>query len=333
MEPIDDSPPDSTRSRPIWHWILAGAVYGVLVRFVFGLFSDPFLGPMSIGFLAGTPFVVGVITVYGFEKENRSILDAILQPWIGVVFMLLGCAITLLEGSICLAILSPFFLVCSSVGGLCMYIFRRVVSVKKSHLGAFALLPFAMLLGEGQMRLPDSYHEIRQTIVVHASAKDIWWQIMNARNIQANELPLSLVHLIGVPKPVEGVNVQTPGGEVRNSRWEHGVHFQALVTQRKENESITWHYHFDADSFPPGTMDEHVAIGGKYFDLGDTTFNLHPLSDNSTQLEIIAHYRVTSSINAYAVPVAALLGNDFVRTILTLYKTRSERAVHQLAGN
>ena len=112
---------------------------------------------------------------------------------------------------------------------------------------------------------------------------------------------------------------------MRYSKWERGVAFRGVVTQRREHESIGWRYAFDAHSFPSGSMDEHVAIGGRYFDLRDTVFNLYGTPGGHTRLEIVAHYRVTSSINAYAVPASKLLGHDFVATILGLYKHRSER--------
>jgi hypothetical protein len=60
--------------------------------------------------------------------------------------------------------------------------------------------------------------------------------------------------------------------------------------------------------------------------LRDTTFNLERLPGGDTKLEIVAHYRVTSTVNLYAVPMARLLGEDFVATILHLYKIRAERA-------
>jgi hypothetical protein len=78
-------------------------------------------------------------------------------------------------------------------------------------------------------------------------------------------------------------------------------------------------------------MDDHVAIGGRYFDLQDTTFRLERTS-GGTRLGIVAHYRLTSSINFYAVPMAALLGRDFIDTILGLYKLRSERTMRSPAA-
>jgi hypothetical protein len=119
--------------------------------------------------------------------------------------------------------------------------------------------------------------------------------------------------------------VAAPGGEVRYSKWERGVNFRAAVTNKVQNKSITWHYVFDDQSFPAGSMDDHVAIGGEYFALHDTTFNLHPLPGGQTRLDIVTHHRVSTGINFYAIPAATLLGNDFIATILTLYKNRSER--------
>lgn len=309
-----------------WHWAVGGALYGVLMRILFGVIPSSYSGPMSIAFLIGTPIAVGALTIYGERSVKPTISYMLFMPWLSVALMLLGCAITLLEGSVCLGLLSPLFLVCSSVGGLAMGLALRFSGPKQSKLQVAALLPLLLLIGEGHVPLQDRELELKESVIVNAPAHTIWMQILNARSIQAQELPLSLTHLIGVPKPVEGVNVQTAAGEIRYSKWERGVNFRAVVTHRVEDQSISWRYVFDEQSFPPGSMDEHVAIGGRYFTLRDTTFNLKPLPDGQTELEIVAHHRVATNINFYAVPAATLLGHDFIHTILTLYKGRSERA-------
>ena len=195
------------------------------------------------------------------------------------------------------------------------------------NLGAVSLLPFLLLFSEAYIPMAKQDLEIRQSVVIEASARQVWQEILDARNIQADELPLSITHFIGVPRPLEGINRMTPKGEVRFSKWERGVSFEGVVTARDENRSIHWQYEFGSHSFPKGSMDEHVAIGGRFFDLKDTRFDLQELTSKRTSLTIIAHYRVSSSINFYAIPVARLLGHDFVKTILHLYKRRSERAM------
>jgi hypothetical protein len=325
-QPPESPAPTNVSSAGSWYWVLGGAIYGLLVRVLFGALPDPWFGVMSSGFLVGTPFVVGALTVYGARHRNPTPAFLLFAPWLTIALMLLGCAVTLLEGAICIALMAPLFLLCGSVGGVTMGFVLKFVPLKQSHLRTVAALPLIMLFAEPFVPLASQESEIRRSVRVHAPPNVVWEQIHTARSIRPDELPLGVTHLIGVPKPLEGINVAGQDGEIRYSRWERGVNFRAVVTERKEHERISWRYVFDEQSFPKGSMDDHVAIGGRYFDLRDTTFNLTPLPGGHTQLEIVARYRVTSSVNLYAVPAAKLLGHDFVGTILHLYKTRSERA-------
>jgi hypothetical protein len=317
--------PDNTVELSWWKWMLIGALYGVAMRLLFGILPRNVTGVMSVAFLLATPFAVGALTVYGFRNVPQSVMQLIFRPWATVALMLAGCAISMLEGAICLAMMAPLFLVCGSVGGIAMGIALKYTGPHGGKLPAVALLPFLMMLGEHGVPLENRELELTQSIVVNAPPHTVWTEILTARDIQADELPLSLTHLIGVPKPVEGINVAAPGGEVRYSKWERGVNFRAAVTSKEQDRSITWHYVFDDKSFPAGSMDEHVAIGGEYFALHDTTFNLAPLPGGRTRLDIVTHHRISTGINFYAIPAATLLGNDFIATILTLYKNRSER--------
>ncbi|GFE79980.1 hypothetical protein GCM10011487_19800 [Steroidobacter agaridevorans] len=307
-------------------WLIGGAVLGVLMRVIFGAVPSQVSGVMSIAFLVGTPTAAGAITVYGARHASASWAFAIFAPWGTVLLMMLGCALTLLEGSICIALLTPLFLACASVGGVGMECALRAAKTRQSHLKAVALLPLLIFVAESGVDHRTQSRELRSSILIDAAPGTVWKEILTARAIQPAELPFSLTHLIGVPRPVEGINVSSADGEVRYSKWERGVSFRAVVTERVEQKSITWRYLFDQQSFPPGAMDEHVAIGGRYFDIGDTTFNLRPAPGGRTELQIVAHYRVTTRINFYAVPAATILGKDFMATLLGFYKGRSERA-------
>ena len=53
-----------------------------------------------------------------------------------------------------------------------------------------------------------------------------------------------------------------------------GIHFDQVATEWRENERVSWRYRFAADSFPAGALDDHVRIGGHYFDLGETQYSL-----------------------------------------------------------
>ena len=325
--PSDSASQPHKRSELGWlPWVAAGAAYGIFLRVFFDMLPEFFQGVMSVAFLIVTPLVIGGLTVYGARHNDPKLSYCIIAPWAAIALMMLGCAITLLEGSICIALMTPLFLACGSIGGLAMRYSLKIVKRNSVTLKATALLPLLVIIGEGQGSLDNNEEEIRRAIEINASASVIWNQIIDARAISPTELPFSFAHLIGVPKPIEGVNRVSGNDTIRYSTWEKGVHFKGRVLEQIENKSITWRYKFDEDSFPAGSMDEHVEIGGRYFDLRDTTFNLYGLSESVTRLEVIAHYRVTSSVNFYAVPVARFFGRDFLDMLLGLYKGRSEKA-------
>ncbi|WP_431289290.1 SRPBCC family protein [Roseateles chitinivorans] len=324
------------RARAVYVPVLAGAIYGLLMRLAFGglSFVSPWLNSssdtafvMSTGFVLMTPVVLGAITVYVMRaapgRRGPTWLEAAFVPWGAAALMMVGALLTLLEGGICVVILSPVFLVLASVGGLLMNLVLKTTRVGRLQAGALATLPLLFTMVEGPLTV-EEWQRIDRSVVVEAAPARVWSEIVAARDIRREEFPRTWIHLIGVPRPVEGVNHATPQGEVRESRWERGVHFLGRVTERVEGRRIAWRYEFSPDSFPPGTMDDHVVIGGRYFDLGETRFSLTPLAATHTRLDIEAHYRVTSSINVYAVPVADFLGRDFVDGLLTLYKRRSE---------
>lgn len=335
--PPDDAPRPPAAERDItvlWLAPALGALYGLMARMGAGV-----IGPalqrigvgghvaevMSFGFLVLTPVVMGMITVHAQRRRGCSWLFAVFAPWVATVLMLLGSMVTLLEGSICVILMAPLFLGLSSVGGVLMKLLLTLWDLRGRFIGAVAVLPLLALFVEGPLTGADAWQTIERSVVVAAPPERLWAEILDARDIRPEEMPHTLIHLIGVPRPVEGINHRRPDGEVRESRWERGVHFLGRVTARQEQREIAWRYEFAPDSFPPGTMDDHVVIGGRYFKLGETRFVLTPLDAGHTRLDIEAHFRVSSSVNAYAGPVATLLGQDFVGSLLTLYQQRAER--------
>ncbi|WP_431266129.1 SRPBCC family protein [Roseateles chitinivorans] len=322
--------------RAVWVPVLAGAIYGLLMRLAFGglTFVSPWLNfssdtafVMSTGFVLMTPVVLGAVTVYVMRaapgRPGPTWMQVVFVPWGAAALMMVGAMVTLLEGAICVVILSPVFLVLASIGGVLMNLVLKTTRVGTLQFGVLAALPLLFTAVEGPLTV-ERWQRIDRSVVVETAPDRVWSEIVAARDIHPEEFPRTWIHLIGVPRPVEGVNHATPQGEVRESRWERGVHFLGRVTERVEGRQLAWRYEFSPDSFPPGTMDDHVVIGGRYFDLGETRFTLTPLDATHTRLDIEAHYRVTSSINVYAVPVADFLGRDFVDGLLTFYKRRSE---------
>ena len=84
------------------------------------------------------------------------------------------------------------------------------------------------------------------------------------------------MYRIGVPVPESGVGAQHDGEHLRHVTMGKGIRFDQVATEWRENERVSWRYRFSEDSFPPGALDDHVRIGGEYFDVGESTYSLTP---------------------------------------------------------
>ena len=106
-------------SRSIYVSILLGVAYGVTLRLLMSarnLFDN---GLVSISFFVVVPIAIGFIVVFtGDPVRSRRLKYAFFAPWIAILCFLLTTVILILEGSVCVAVVLPGFLVLSSLGGL-----------------------------------------------------------------------------------------------------------------------------------------------------------------------------------------------------------------------
>lgn len=159
---------------------------------------------------------------------------------------------------------------------------------------------------------------------VLATPEAIWAQLMTPGPIRAEEIEDSWMYRIGAPVPESAVSEVGPEQIVRHIRMGKGIHFDQFAVEWEPNRSVRWQYRFARDSFPSGALDDHVRIGGDYFDILDTTYALEPTPDG-TLLHASMTYRVSTRFNWYAEPIAALLVGNFEEAALRFYGTRAER--------
>ena len=126
-----------------------------------------------------------------------------------------------------------------------------------------------------------------------------------------------------MPYPIEARTLEPRVGGKRQLTWQRGVTFEEEITAWETNRHIAWRYRFRPDSFPEGSLDDHIVVGGRYFNLEDTSYTLTPTAEG-TRLEIRVTTRVTTNFNWYASWWAAFLVDDTARAILDFYKNRSE---------
>jgi len=310
-----------------WFWpLLVGAAAALVLRIAFSGLPGQRFSAMLGSFIYLAPAVCGAVTVYMAERiERRSWGYYIWAPWISTALFVVGTLLVFIEGIVCAVVIVPLFGVMGSLGGLAMGIVCRITNWPRPALYSFALLPLVFGAIEPQWPNPEQISSTSRTLFIAAPAERVWHELNDAQDIRPNEVGDAWAYRIGVPMPVAGVTQNTPEGRVRKVQWQKDVHFDEIITEWQPLQRVKWRYRFSPDSFPAGALDDHVVIGGHYFDLRDSAYTLTP-REGGTELRIDVSWRVSTRFNWYADRVAQFLLGDFSEHILRFYRARSETA-------
>ena len=104
-----------------------------------------------------------------------------------------------------------------------------------------------------------------------------------------------------------------------------GIRFDQIAADWQPNRRVRWTYRFANDSFPAGALDDHVRIGGRYFDVIDTEYVLRKVNAG-TELRVTMRYRVSTAFNWYTQPIAEFLVGNFEEAALRFYAIRAEKS-------
>jgi hypothetical protein len=322
------APPRPARIWPFpkWHPLIAGALVGIVLRLIFWDHPEKIMSAMSMAFINFAPFAVAAVTVYMAERIERRSCGYYVMVSIGANMMfVLGTMIIMVEGVICAIIVLPMFALYGAVGGLIMGAICRLTKWPKPAVYSFAALPLLLAAvlpsGAGEAHIGVAQH----SVMVQATPEQVWRQLHNTTAISPAEVEQAWLYRIGVPVPISGVTHAVGTTLERDITMGKSIHFTQVASEWQTNRYVKWQYRFAPDSIPPTALDEHVQIGGAYFDLVDTVYTLTP-KGNATELTISMQYRVSTQFNWYATRVAALLFANFEEVILDFYARRAEQA-------
>jgi uncharacterized protein YndB with AHSA1/START domain len=307
-----------------WHPLAAGVLFGLLLRLAFSGDAGSHWSAMAGSFIFGAPIAVGMLTVYLAErKKRRSWWYYMGAPALATLLMVGGTLIIMVEGLICAIVIVPMFVVMGAAAGLVMGVVCRITNWPEPVLYSAGILPLLLAAFGDSFSPPDpQFGVIENHLYIAAPPATVWQKIHHAPNIEPVEMQQGWAYRIGVPLPLSGQTLETEQGRVHQMHMGKGVHFQGVVQQWEPERYVRWNYRFVPDSFPEGALDDHVLIGGHYFDLIDTEFALQPKAQG-TQLTVRIHYRVSTQFNAYANGVARVLLGNFSEVLLNLYRDRS----------
>ncbi len=305
--------------------LLLGLTAGVVYAFLVSILVTHFHENVSIAYIFVLPLILGAIPVLFSTKEQlKSYKLYLILPWgITLTFFFLSWAFNF-EGMICLTIIIAPFLIVGTLGALIYRLIKLKNEGKGTKLYISLALPLVFLSIEHNIQPTDQIHTVQTTIEIEANQTATWDNLKNVKDIQPHEIETHFIHLIGIPKPISGVLDKEGVGGIRHITWEKGIKFEEHITNWDENNGFAYDINVDPTSIPPTTLDEHVMIGGKYFDVLKGSYKIDSVNETKCMVTLTCTYRVTTNLNFYSKLWADFILNDFNEMILEVIKKRSE---------
>ncbi len=306
-----------------------GLLFALLSRY---LFSDE-LGNragnlLTVSFLLGVPIALGAITAHFIpvEKFGWRMFGA---PGLTVLLFIISAFIFHLEGLICLIIIGPIFFVLASLGAWLYQIIADQLPPRRDKtlvVTAFALLPFLAIGIENRFDNPDDFRRVENTIEINAPAAVVWQHIIRVAPIRAADLGHSFIDDMGFPRPVEATLTREGVGGVRHATFERGVEFIETVDDWQPLKQLSFSIVPNTATIPPTTFDEHVIVGGRFFDVLRGTYELRSAGPGRTLLVLHSQQRLSTHLNWYAGLWTSWVMHEIQGRILTVLKRRCEAA-------
>ena len=303
--------------------ILAGVAYGLISRLAFESERLSRLGAMAAAFVVLVPLAVGFLAVS--LSGGGGVRRAVLVPAATTVACLACVLVSGVEGIICVVLIAPLFLLFALAGGLMADALRRHGRrASPAALAAVLLLPYAAAPLEGRLPLPDARRSVEARVVVRADADAVWRQVVHPAGIRREENHTGLVHRIGFPRPVSATLSRMGVGGSRYAIFERGVMLRETVTEWVPGRRMA--FSVDPASIPARTFDEHVTLGGPFFDVLDGSYEIVPLGPGRVELRLRTAHRVSTHFNPYAGFWTDLLMREIQENLLHVIRTRAEAA-------
>ncbi len=299
--------------------------YAVFLRIFFGVNTwKGLFTVMSVTFLFLLPAIIGVLTVYLSEEEKvKKLSYRIFAPWVPIFLFFIITLVLAIEGWACWIMALPLFLAGASVGGL-IGGYLKLKKSRKIQISLLVLLPFLISPLENQIGPIPATYQVHTFIDINASAERIWSNVTRVKTISKAEDKGFLSNLLGFPRPVRAELNYEGTGAFREAQFTGGLVFYETVTEYKDKEKMVFSIQANTYDIPSTTLDEHVLIGGDYFDVLEGIYELEKLPNGKHRLHLYSRFRMNTTFNFYAGWWGKQIMKDIQRNILQIEKERAE---------
>ena len=221
----------------------------------------------------------------------------------------------------------PLFLILAGLGGLTAGYFRLKKSKKidRLQISIAFILPLILSPIEHTIGPQLSIFKAETSIIIEAPLDVIWSNVTRVKTITATEDKGTINKWLGIPRPIKAeLNFEGIHAE-RKAIFTGGLIFTEIVTAYKHQELMEFSIEPNTGEIPSTTFDEHILIGGKYFDVLKGTYAIERVNENEVKLKLWSEFEVNTTFNFYSGLWAKWIMSDIQNNILTVIKTRCEQ--------
>lgn len=306
---------------------LLGCIYGLVVREVFdGLgqiigFGDLF----SVTFVWIVPIIIGITSlVFATKEQLASKLYSVTQPVFAVLLFFLFAFWAGREDIICILIIAFPFLIAAAVGGFIFSAFVRNFRDSRGINYILLIAPFVFGFAEKQLPTPNRSYHVETSVIIDASEKEIWDNIVRVSPIKPEEYEDGFFNFAGIPRPLKAELSHDTMGARRTGYFEGGLTFIERVTEWQRHQKVTFDINVVPASIRKTVFDQHVLKGNHFRFIG-ATYELTKMSDGKVELTLCSSYQLNTQINLYSSYWGNSLLIDFQERLLNVIKKRCER--------
>lgn len=281
---------------------------------------------VSLSFLIVFPFCFGALTTWlGCRFFGRSRFWIFAAPGATLTLGFFASWLSHLEALFCLVVAYPIMLPLAHLGGFAMGKWLSRGS-GKLYLTVLVFAPYLVSPVEQLWERPHRQVTVVNTVEIEAPPENVWKEIASVRAIDSNHVPSSLIYSLDFPKPISAEIDAHALGARRLAKFERGVTFFETVTAWNPPNDLAFTIEADPDFIPHTAFDQHIVVGGRFFDVLDGRYRVETMPDGSTRLHLTSTHRLSTPFNAYAGSWSQWVMHEIQESILTVILQRAERA-------
>jgi hypothetical protein len=313
----------------LWIIIGCGLLYGGLSRGIFGAngLAKWIGGAASASFLFLVPFAMGALIAFlgmTLGQPKRVGYWGAGAPMLSLLIGVFVSLVTGFEAMFCVIVAAPILIAMTLLGGLITALIVRRTGGGRLQMTAVVLLPYAVAPLEQMIALPEDILTVHNQIEIHASPAEVWLQIASVPEISRDELRWSWVHALGFPRPLAAVLDGEGVGAARIATFERNVSFYERITDWQPGKTIAFGIEADPQFVPANAFDQHVIVGGRFYDVLDGRYVIEDAGDEKVMLHLSSRHRLNTHLGRYASWWSEKIMDEIQGNILEVIRKRVE---------